>query len=243
MLSFFVEAPPLGCRHDEQPLSSQCCSLDTYFLWCHRSLCRSGGDADLQRRPFASTLGQNVLLVDHRRGGDCGGDVAHPIRFVSFPGRLFSFYLAFSGYRVLSRKTPQQRPSKADWTAASIMLLGGLALVAYGVYLLMTSSFGMVAIVFGVIGLLFGMSDMRDFLHHPADKMAWWYTHMTRMLAAYIATVTAFSVVNFQFLPPVARWLWATVAGTVGIVIWTRYYRRKFSGNRADRDVTDLGSV
>jgi hypothetical protein len=66
---------------------------------------------------------------------------------------------------------------------------------------------------------------------------------MTRMLAAYIGTVTAFSVVNFQFLPPVARWLWATVAGTVGIVIWTRCYRRKFSGNRADRDVTDLGRV
>jgi hypothetical protein len=34
----------------------------------------------------------------------------------------------------------------------------------------MTSSFGMVAIVLGVIGLLFGMSDMRDFLHHPTDK-------------------------------------------------------------------------
>jgi hypothetical protein len=82
---------------------------------------------------------------------------------------LFSFYLAFTGYRVLSRKTPQQRPSKADWTAASTMLLGGLALVAYGVYLMMTTSFGMVAIVFGVIGLLFGMSDIRDFLHHPAD--------------------------------------------------------------------------
>jgi hypothetical protein len=89
---------------------------------------------------------------------------------------LFSFYLAFSGYSVLARKTLQQRPSKADWTAASTMLLGGLALVAYGVYLTMTSSFGMVAIVFGVIGLLFGMSDKRDFLHHTADKMAWWYT-------------------------------------------------------------------
>ena len=156
---------------------------------------------------------------------------------------LFSFYLALTGYRVLYRKTPQQRPGKADWAAASTMLLGSLALVAYGVYLMLTSSFGMVAIVFGVIGFLFGMSDVRDFLHRPADKMAWWYSHMTRMLAAYIATVTAFSVVNFKFLPPVPRWLWATVAGTVGIVIWTRYYRRKFSGLRADRDVTDLGRV
>lgn len=111
---------------------------------------------------------------------------------------VFSFYLALTGYRVLYRKTPQQRPGKADWAAASTMLLGSLALVAYGVYLMLTSSFGMVAIVFGVIGYLFGLSDIRDFLHPPTEKMAWWYSHMTRMLAAYIATVTAFSVVNFS---------------------------------------------
>ena len=156
---------------------------------------------------------------------------------------LFSFYLAFSGYRVLYRKTPQQRPGKADWVAASTMLLGSLALVAYGLYLMLTSRFGMVAIVFGVIGFVFGMSDIRDFLHQPIDKMAWWYSHMRRMLAAYIATVTAFSVVNFKFLPSLTRWLWPTVAGTVGIVIWTSYYRKKFSGQRADRNVTDLGRV
>lgn len=153
---------------------------------------------------------------------------------------LFSFYLAFTGYRVLYRKTPEQGPGKADWAAASTMLLGSVALVGYGAYLMLTSHFGTVAIVFGVIGLLFGISDIREFLHHPPEKMAWWYSHMTRMLAAYIATVTAFSVVNFQFLPPVARWLWATVVGTVGIVLWTRHYRKKFSGRGADRDLTDL---
>lgn len=141
---------------------------------------------------------------------------------------LFSFYLALTGYRVLYRKTPQQRPGKADWTAASTMLLGSLALVAYGVYRMLTSSFGIVALVFGGLGLLVAIRDIYEFRHHPEDKQAWWYSHMTRMLAAYIATVTAFSVVNFKFLPPLPRWLWATVAGTVGIVIWTRYYRRKF---------------
>ena len=143
---------------------------------------------------------------------------------------LFSFYLALTGYRVLYRKTPQQGAGKADWTAATTMVLGSLALVAYGIYLMVTSGVGVVAIVFGAIGLVLALSDMRDFLHHPADKKAWWYSHMTRMLAAYIAAVTAFSVVNFKFLPPVPRWLWATVVGTAGIVIWTRYYRRKFSG-------------
>ena len=143
---------------------------------------------------------------------------------------LFSFYLALTGYRVLYRKTPQQGAGKLDWTAAATMLLGSLALVVYGIYLMVTSSFGIVAIVFGVIGLWLASLDVRDFLHHPADKKAWWYSHMTRMLAAYIAAVTAFSVVNFKFLPPVPRWLWATVVGTTGIVIWTRYYRKKFGG-------------
>ncbi len=156
---------------------------------------------------------------------------------------LFSFYLAFTGYRVLYRKTSQQRASQGDWIAVSAMLVGSIALLAFGAYLMLTSSFGMVALVFGAIGLLFAIRDIREFRHHPADKMAWWYSHMTRMMAAYIATVTAFSVVNFKFLPPVPRWLWATVVGTVGIVIWTRYYRKKFSGQRADRNVTDLGRV
>lgn len=156
---------------------------------------------------------------------------------------LFSFYLAFSGYRILYRKTAQQRANTADWTAVLIMLVGSLTLVAYGVFLMLTSSFGTVAVVFGTIGIFLAINDIRAFLHHPAEKQAWWYTHMTRMLAAYIATVTAFSVVNFQFLPPVARWLWATIVGTAGIVVWTRYYRKKFNRSDAQRDVSDLRSV
>ena len=152
---------------------------------------------------------------------------------------LFSFYLALTGYRVLYRKTPQQGAGKVDWTAAVTMLLGSLALVVYGIYLIVTSSFGIVAIVFGLIGLWLAGLDVRDFLHHPADKKAWWYSHMTRMLSAYIAAVTAFSVVNFKFLPPVPRWLWATVVGTAGIVIWTGYYRRKFRGRASAAQTPD----
>lgn len=146
---------------------------------------------------------------------------------------LFSFYLAFTGYRILYRKTPQQRANKADWTAVSIVLIGSLTLIAYGVYLMLTSSFGVVPIVFGAIGVFFGVADIRAFLDPPTQKQAWWFTHMRRMLSAYIATVTAFSVVNFRFLPPVARWLWPTVVGTLGITIWIGYYRKKFRAQHA----------
>jgi hypothetical protein len=155
---------------------------------------------------------------------------------------LFSFYLALTGYRVLYRKTPDQRATTGDWIAVSAMLTGSLALLAYGAYLMLTSSFGTVALVFGALGLFFAVRDIYEFRHHPADKQAWWYSHMTRMLAAYIATVTAFSVVNFHFLPPITRWLWATIVGTAGIIIWTRYYRKKFDRRRPGAALPDLES-
>lgn len=156
---------------------------------------------------------------------------------------LFSFYLAFTGYRVLYRKTPRQPATGLDWGAAVLMLLGGVGLVGYGIHLLQTSGFGAVAIVFGGIGLLLAASDARAFLRTPDDKQAWWFTHMTRMLGAYIATVTAFSAVNFQFLPSLPRWLWPTVVGAAGISAWTRHYRKKFNGAKVLSKATVSGTV
>jgi uncharacterized membrane protein len=145
---------------------------------------------------------------------------------------VFSFYLAFTGYRVLYRKSPQHSASTLDWIGAGLMLLGGTGLLCYGIFLVRTSSFGTVAIAFGSIGLLLAISDVQAFRHPSSDKRAWWFTHIRRMLAAYIATVTAFSAVNFQFLPPVVRWLWPSVAGTLGIFAWSSYYRKKFYGTK-----------
>jgi hypothetical protein len=145
---------------------------------------------------------------------------------------VFSFYLAFTGYRVLYRKSPQHPASTLDWIGAGLMLLGGAGLLWYGIFLVRTSSFGTVAIAFGSISLLLAISDVRAFRQASSDKSAWWFTHMRRMLAAYIATVTAFSAVNFQFLPPVVRWLWPSVAGTLGIFAWSSYYRKKFYGTK-----------
>ena len=146
---------------------------------------------------------------------------------------VFSFYLALTGYRVLYRKTSRHHANLLDWVATISMLLGGIGLVGYGAYLLTRSSFGVVAVVFGCIGLLLAVADARAFRRPPSDKRAWWFTHMRRMLAAYIATVTAFSVVNFHFLPPLVSWLWPAAVGTVGIVVWVSHYQKKFYGANA----------
>jgi len=87
---------------------------------------------------------------------------------------------------------------------------------------------GVVAIVFGVIGAIVAGRHAWHFVRPSADVRAWWFDHMIGMLASYIATVTAFSVVNFTFLPPVARWLWPTLVGTPLVAIWVSYHRGRF---------------
>lgn len=148
---------------------------------------------------------------------------------------IFSFYLALTGYRVLRRKQPESRAATLDWFAAVAMIVAGVALIGLGAGG-ESGSARWIRIIFGVIGLSLGGMDVRDFLKPPLNKRAWFYAHMTRFLSAYVATVTAFSVVNFQFLPYFLRWLWPTFIGTAGITLWRRYYARKFAAKVSSPD-------
>jgi hypothetical protein len=154
-----------------------------------------------------------------------------PILFLAFIA-VFSFYFAFRGYRVLSRKRPLQGegPRAIDWAAAVLALLGSVALIVLGIVRPspVWVQLSVVAIVFGVIGVAFAASDLWKFIHPPADQNFWWYAHMGGMIGSYIAAVSAFSVVNFHFLPLAVRWLWPSAIGVPGIILWTGYYRRKF---------------
>jgi len=154
-----------------------------------------------------------------------------PILFLAFTA-VFSFYFAFRGYRVLSRKSPLQGqgPSAIDWAAAVLAFVGSVALIVMGIVRPspVWVQLSVVAIVFGVIGVALAASDIWRFMHPPADKNFWWYTHMGGMIGSYIAAVSAFSVVNFHVLPTAVRWLWPSAIGVPGIFIWIGYYKRKF---------------
>ena len=141
---------------------------------------------------------------------------------------IFSFYLALTGYTVLRRKKSGDRPGLLDWCAAIAMLLAGIALVTTGALDGKLGNERWVRMVFGAIGLLLSGLDIRRFFKPSLAKRAWMFEHMSRFLGAYIATVTAFSVVNFQFLPYLWRWLWPTAVGVPLILFWRAYYRRQF---------------
>ena len=142
---------------------------------------------------------------------------------------IFSFYMALTGYTALRRKKPEYRPGLLDWCAATAMLLTGIVFVATGTLDANLGNQHWVRIVFGMIGLILSGMDILGFFKPARSKRAWMFAHMGRFLGAYIATVTAFSVVNFQFLPYLWRWLWPTAIGVPLIIIWQGYYRRKFA--------------
>lgn len=147
---------------------------------------------------------------------------------------VLSFYLSFSGYRVLSMKRPHRgEGAKAvDWGVSGLTFVASTVLALYGawgVWLAGDAEVGLIALILGIVGVLSTGSDLWRYWRPPTDKRAWWYLHMSGFLGAYITTVSAFSAVNFTFLPFVVRWLWPTVVGVIGMTIWQNYYRRKFT--------------
>jgi len=149
---------------------------------------------------------------------------------------VFSFYFAFTGRRVLLHKRPErgERATALDWGAAVAAVIASVGLVVLGVVQpgAVWVKLGTVAVVFGVLGLVFAGLQLRRFARPPADPARWWFTHMSGMLGSYLAAVTAFSVVNFTFMPTTLRWLWPTLLGTPLIVLWVAYYRRRFQRRR-----------
>lgn len=134
---------------------------------------------------------------------------------------VFSGYFAFSGYRVLSRKRSSDTIGRSDWIAVLLVIGACLFLGGWGIgFLLGGNSFGTVMVVFSAIGLTVGFSDLREF-RDPNRQSPWMLEHLGRMMGAYIATVTAVSVVNTG---SVVSWLWPTVIGVPLIWYWFRKY-------------------
>jgi len=148
---------------------------------------------------------------------------------------VFSFYLCFSGYRVLKRKKPGKE-TWMDWTAAILTMLFGIYLLGMAVYLLVkgNSILGILCIVFGFGTCIAAWNDIKIFRTKEFnEKQWWWYHHMQAMCASMIAAVTAFLVQNAgKFFPDFEQgwilWLLPTVLATPLLVVWIRKYRGEF---------------
>ena len=146
-----------------------------------------------------------------------------PFRAILTLVAIFSGYLAFSGYRTLSRKRPAQTAHEVDWIAAGSVVFACLGLSMWGIiWFLDGRSFGIVMLVFGGIGIAVGTMDI--YLFRASEPEEWMVTHLQRMMGAFIATVSAVSAVNLTPVMGITAWLWPTILGVPLIYYWSKKY-------------------
>jgi uncharacterized membrane protein len=137
---------------------------------------------------------------------------------------VFTAYMLLSGKRSL-RKKQASDVAVADWILTVVMLLFGLGFITLGAILLLQSNlFGIVLVVFGSISLVFVYQDFVNFRGQSKLKNFGLTTHLQRMIGSYIASVTAFLVVNNTILPGFIAWLIPTVVLVPLILRWSRKY-------------------
>jgi hypothetical protein len=161
--------------------------------------------------------------------------LAHPNLFLMMLAVL-SFYAAFLGYRAVTAPVASRgRGRLVDWGMALLTLAASTDLVVLGV--LAPSAWwrrmAVISVVLGTVGVTLAARAILRMLWPPRDPRAWLSAHMVGMLASYVATLTAFSAVNFTLLPVTVRWLWPTALGVPLIQAWVASYRRRLE-RRAD---------
>jgi len=156
-----------------------------------------------------------------------------PVRFLALVS-VFSFYFAFSGFRVLRLKELARGGSAeaVDWIAAIITLSTSTLLTWLSWFRPATIEvIPIVGVVFGFIGIRASIQQIISFVRKPKEMMFWWYTHLGNFIGSYIAAWSAFSVVtltrvigNHWYV-----WLWPVMVGVPAIIVTIAYYKRKFA--------------
>ncbi len=148
----------------------------------------------------------------------------HPNYFLFIIG-VFTSYMLLTGKRYLKKKDNNEIQF-ADWTLTFLMLVFGIAFIVFGVFNIVKANyFGIVILVFGSISILFVNQDFKIFKGKSKVKNYWLTMHLQRMIGSYIASATAFLVVNNKILPDVIAWLLPTVLIVPLIIKWTRKYK------------------
>jgi len=149
---------------------------------------------------------------------------------------VFSFYMTFSGVRVLKIKKTL-KVEWYDWAASVITMLFGLSLFIIGIRLLILNgtqnAMGYLCLFFGFFTANTAWLNFKGFRKKEQPKMWWWFAHMNSMCGALIASITAFLVQNGEIFGIADRmnwllWVLPAAIGSPLISYWARKYRQQF---------------
>tara|TARA_B110000014_G_C20107796_1_gene582891 strand:- start:1368 stop:2015 length:648 start_codon:yes stop_codon:yes gene_type:complete len=136
---------------------------------------------------------------------------------------LFSTYFLLGGYRSLKLKNKKQNIF-IDQIIALIMIITGIVMIIYPIILY--KSIDIVLFIFGIVVISFGIRDIRLFQNKELLQDKWLKLHIGKMTGGYIASISAFFVVN-QFLPYLYNWFLPGIIGSIYIAYWIRKINHK----------------
>ena len=134
---------------------------------------------------------------------------------------IFTIYLVVIGNRSLGFKR-KAKATTGDYAVSSVMLLFSLFMLIFGIYGLFNSLVNSILyVIFGSFGLVLLRGDYKFYREHGNGGNEWLLNHLSKMLAALIASVTAFIVAGLN-MGSLLAWILPSVIGTVLIIYWRR---------------------
>ena len=134
---------------------------------------------------------------------------------------IFSFYLAFSGMRFAKNRTGV--PTRLDLIAVNFMFLSGVGMWILAIIFFIDNNSQFITLtVFGFLALFLGYGDFQTFKDQTAIGKERIAKHLTNMMGATIAVVTAVLVVNPPTNPEWVWWILPTVLITPVIFWWNK---------------------
>lgn len=131
---------------------------------------------------------------------------------------ILTIYLVATGYRCLKYRD-QRKSLWLDFSLTLVMLIFSFILLAY--VPIIKGKINVLFTIFGLLGLSLTIQDLfayrnRQKLSENVLKM-----HIGKISGAYIASVTAFVVVN-SLIPGVYGWILPGILGSFYIVYWNK---------------------
>lgn len=150
----------------------------------------------------------------------------NPINWFLFSVGIFSYYMAFAGWRAAVERT--NFPSRIDYIVA-YLTLGCSGFMCYEANRLLNygNDLSVVLFVFGGICAVMAIQDLLQFRKGPIHGKERIVRHLSRILPSVIAVFTAVLVVNGEKLgiPVLATWLGPTIIITPVITLWNIWFR------------------
>lgn len=138
---------------------------------------------------------------------------------------IFSYYLAYTGWRYARRKT--QPVPFYDWLVTLLVFIISLIMLGLGLSHFNLHQFEpMVLLVFGFLCLSFSGGDVMVYFKGKIPGKERIARHLSAMLGGTIAVFTAVLVTNVHIKPAIVLWLGPTVIITPLIIYWNNKMRK-----------------